>query len=222
MDMQTGWNENRALLRGTAAAAPVWSHETHGVVYELFPLEVLRLSGWVDRINVIAPRALLEECPVTEGMPLEVEGEVRSFNNKSGQGSRLVITLHARSIRPGNGPDENRLVLAGVLCKPPVLRRTPLGREICDLMLAVNRRYGRADYLPCIAWGALARCCGELGVGDGLRLDGRLQSREYTKVDQGMTEKRTAYEISVMHLEPVPEEWGTPQSPCAHRVNPVS
>ena len=203
MDMQSGWNENRALLRGTAAADPVWSHETHGVVYELFPLEVLRLSGSADRINIIAPRTLLERCPVWAGMPLEVEGEVRSFNNKSGRGSRLVITLHARSLRPGNGPDENRLVLAGVLCKPPVLRRTPLGREICDLMLAVNRRYGRADYLPCIAWGALARCCGELAVGDGLRLDGRFQSRDYNKVDQGITEKRTAYEISVMHLEPM-------------------
>ena len=204
MDMQSGWNENRALLRGTAAADPVWSHETHGVVYELFPLEVLRLSGSADRINIIAPRTLLERCPVRARMALEVEGEVRSFNNKSGRGSRLVITLHARSLRPGNGPDENRLVLAGVLCKPPVLRRTPLGREICDLMLAVNRRYGRADYLPCIAWGALARCCGELAVGDGLRLDGRFQSRDYNKVDQGITEKRTAYEISVMHLEPMP------------------
>ena len=210
MDMQSGWNENRALLRGTAAASPVWSHETHGVVYELFPLEVMRLSGSADRINVIAPRGLLESCPVAAGMPLEVEGEVRSFNNKSGRGSRLVITLHARSLRPGNGPDENRLTLAGVLCKPPVLRRTPLGREICDLMLAVNRRYGRADYLPCIAWGALARCCGELGVGDGIRLDGRFQSREYVKVEGGLSEKRTAYEISVMHLEPMPEDGPAP------------
>ena len=202
MDMQTLWNENRALLRGTAAAAPVWSHETHGVVYELFPLEVLRLSGWADRINVIAPRALLEACPVTEGMPLEVEGEVRSFNNKSGRGSRLVITLHARVLRPGNGPDENRLVLAGVLCKPPVLRRTPLGREICDLMLAVNRRYGRADYLPCIAWGALAQRCAGLAVGDGVALEGRLQSRLYQKVVEGAVQERTAFEVSVTTLVP--------------------
>ena len=210
MDMQTLWNENRALLRGTAAAAPVWSHETHGVVYELFPLEVLRLSGWADRINVIAPRTLLEECPVTEGMPLEVEGEVRSFNNKSGRGSRLVITLHARSLRPGNGPDENRLVLAGVLCKPPVLRRTPLGREICDLMLAVNRRYGRTDYLPCIAWGSLARRCAELAPGNRVELEGRLQSRVYTKRLGETSEERTAFEVSVSVLErldaPAPAE----------------
>ena len=140
---------------------------------------------------------------MTEGMPLEVEGEVRSFNNKSGRGSRLVITLHARSLRPGNGPDENRLVLAGVLCKPPVLRRTPLGREICDLMLAVNRRYGRADYLPCIAWGALAQRCAGLAVGDGVALEGRLQSRLYQKTTaEGTVQERTAFEVSATTLVP--------------------
>ena len=179
MDMQTGWNENRALLRGTAAAEPVLSHETHGVVYETFPLAVRRLSG----------------------SELEVEGEVRSFNNKSGKGSRLVITLYAKELRPAAGEHENQLLLAGVLCKPPVVRRTPLGRDICDLMLAVNRRYGRADYLPCIAWGGLARRCGALE--DGVRIEGRLQSRAYTKVDHGVSEVRTAYEVSVMKLEPV-------------------
>ena len=127
MDMQTGWNENRALLRGTAAAEPVLSHETHGVVYETFPLAVRRLSGSEDRVNVLVPRALLEQRPVTEGMELEVEGEVRSFNNKSGKGSRLVITLYAKELRPAAGEHENQLLLAGVLCKPPVVRRTPLG-----------------------------------------------------------------------------------------------
>ena len=203
MDMQTGWNENRALLRGTAAAEPVFSHESHGVAYETFPLAVLRLSGSEDRVNVLAPRPLLAGRPVTAGMALEVEGEVRSFNNKSGRGSRLVITLYAKALRPWAGEDENQLLLAGVLCKPPVLRRTPLGRDICDLMLAVNRRYGRADYLPCIAWGGLARRCGSLEVGDGVRLEGRLQSRAYTKVDHGISEVRTAYEVSVMKLEPV-------------------
>ena len=204
MDMHTDWNENRALLRGTAAAAPAWSHETHGVVYELFPLTVLRLSGSADRINVIAPRALLEACPVEAGAPVEVEGEVRSFNNRSGQGSRLVITLHARALRPGTGPDENRLTLAGALCKPPVLRRTPLGREICDLMLAVNRRYGRADYLPCIAWGQVAMVTGQLPVGSTLALEGRVQSRVYTKVLDGVPQERTAYEVSIMRLQEDP------------------
>ena len=160
-------------------------------------------AGLEDRVNVLVPRVLLEQRPVTEGMELEVEGEVRSFNNKSGKGSRLVITLYAKELRPAAGEHENQLLLAGVLCKPPVVRRTPLGRDICDLMLAVNRRYGRADYLPCIAWGGLARRCGALEVGDGVRIEGRLQSRAYTKVDHGVSEVRTAYEVSVMKLEPV-------------------
>ncbi len=203
MDMQTGWNENRAVLRGVVAAAPAVSHENHGVTYETFPLAVRRLSGSEDRINVIAAQPLLEACPVTAGMELEIEGEVRSFNNKSGRGSRLVITLYARSLRPEEGEHVNDLTLAGVLCKPPVLRRTPLGREICDLMLAVNRRYGRADYLPCIAWGSLAQRCGGLDVGSGVRLTGRLQSRGYTKVENGVSHERVAYEVSIMKLEPV-------------------
>ena len=206
MDMQSGWNENRALLRGTAAADPVWSHETHGVVYELFPLEVLRLSGSADRINIIAPRTLLEHCPVRAGMPLEVEGEVRSFNNKSGRGSRLVITLYARSLTRSSKEPYNALTLSGVLCKSPVFRRTPLGREICDLMLAVNRRYGRCDYLPCIAWGALAQRCAAMSVGDRLSLEGRLQSRTYKKVVDGREEERTAFEVSVMRLAQLGED----------------
>ncbi len=203
MDMQTGWNENRAVLRGRAAAAPVFSHENHGTRYDTFPLTVRRLSGSEDTLNVVAARPLLEALSVTAGMAVEVEGEVRSFNNKSGRGSRLVITLYAKALRTGEGEDANDLALAGVLCKPPVLRRTPLGREICDLMLAVNRRYGRADYLPCIAWGSLAQRCGDLTVGDGVRLEGRLQSRGYTKVEGGVSQARTAYEISVMRLEQV-------------------
>ena len=203
MDMHTGWNENRALLRGIAAGPPRFSHENHGVGYHTFPLAVRRLSGQEDTVNVIAAREALAACPVREGEELEIEGAVRSFNNKSGQGSRLVITLFARELRPGAGEHANDLQLAGVLCKPPVLRRTPLGREICDLMLAVNRKYGRADYLPCIAWGALARRCGALSVGDGVRLAGRLQSRGYTKIKNGVACQRTAYEVSVMQLEQV-------------------
>ncbi|WP_418780119.1 single-stranded DNA-binding protein [Intestinimonas sp.] len=200
--MQTGWNENRALLRGTAAGSPVFSHENHGVAYDLFPLSVQRLSGAEDRLNVVLPRSLLTACPVYEGLPLEVQGEVRSFNNRSGSGSRLVITVLARELAPTAEKPANHLALAGALCKPPILRRTPLGREICDLMLAVNRRYGRADYLPCIVWGSLAQRCAALGVGDGVRLEGRLQSRQYIKVENGQNLTRTAFEVSVMKLEP--------------------
>lgn len=198
--MQMDRSENKASLRGLAAAAPVLSHENHGVGYWTFPLSVRRLSGSEDVLNVIASEELLAACPVEAGMGLEVEGEVRSFNNKSGTGSRLVITLYARTLTPAVGEHSNRLLLSGVLCKPPVLRRTPLGREICDLMLAVNRRYGRADYLPCIAWGAVAARCGAMAVGDPLRLEGRLQSRGYTKLVEGQAQERIAYEISVMRL----------------------
>ena len=201
--MQTGWNENRALLCGTVAGEPVLSHETHGVSYDVFPLSVPRLSGAEDRLNVVAARPLLTDCPLAPGDRVEVQGEVRSFNNRTGPGSRLVITLFARSLSPTRAEPANCLELSGVLCKPPILRRTPLGREICDLMLAVNRKYGRADYLPCIAWGTLAQRCGGLHVGDGVKLEGRLQSRSYQKVVDGVTQDRTAFEVSVMHLEPV-------------------
>lgn len=199
--MQTSWNENRAMLRGTAADAPAFSHENHGVIYDIFLLAVPRLSGAEDRLNVLVPRTLLETHPLSAGTPVEVRGEVRSFNNRGGSGSRLIITLLARELLPPEGEPENRLELSGTLCKPPILRRTPLGRDICDLMLAVNRKYGRADYLPCITWGSLAQRCGVLSVGDHVRLDGRLQSRSYRKLVEGVPVERTAFEVSVMHLE---------------------
>ncbi len=113
-----------------------------------------------------------------------MSGEIRSFNNKSGVGSRLIITVLAREILPGTDASVNRLLLTGTLCKLPVLRRTPLGREICDLILAVNRKYGRADYIPCIAWGRLAREAACLQVGDRIRVEGRLQSRAYIKTEE--------------------------------------
>lgn len=200
--MRTSWNENHAVLRGTAAAEPVFSHTNHGVDFFVFPLSVPRLSGTEDRLNVVVPQSLLEEHPPTPGRRLEVTGEVRTFNNRTGPGSRLVITLLARALTDTEEPPCNQLTLSGVLCKPPVLRRTPLGREICDLMLAVNRRYGRADYLPCITWGTLAQRCGGLSVGDCVELEGRLQSRLYQKVVGGVTQERTAFEVSVTTLTP--------------------
>ena len=200
--MRTSWNENHAVLRGTAAAEPVFSHTNHGVDFFLFPLTVPRLSGTEDRLNVVAPAPLLADFPLTPGRQVEVAGEVRTFNNRTGPGSRLVITLLARALTETEEPPCNQLTLSGVLCKPPILRRTPLGREICDLMLAVNRRYGRADYLPCIAWGALAQRCAGLAVGDGVALEGRLQSRLYQKVVEGAVQERTAFEVSVTTLVP--------------------
>lgn len=197
------WNENHISLAGLVSACAERSHENHGVTYYRFPLRVRRLSGAEDVLNVVAAEAVLQTVLVQPDAPLAVEGEVRSYNNRTGSGSRLVITVYAKALEAGNSEHRNELTLAGVLCKPPVVRRTPLGREICDMMLAVNRRYGRADYLPCIAWGALAQWCGQMEVGDGVRLNGRLQSREYTKELDGQSVRRTAFEVSVMTLEPV-------------------
>lgn len=191
--------ENKIVLRGQVAGEPVLSHRNHGVDYYVAPLRVPRLSGVDDVLNIVT--ADPDPALWTVGRWVGVQGEVRSYNNRSGQGSKLVITVLARSTQPDTVEEgENRLVLAGALCRKPVVRRTPLGREICDILLAVNRPYGRADYLPCIAWGSLAAHCGELDVGNQLRLEGRLQSRQYHKLIDGEQVERTAFEISIMNL----------------------
>ncbi len=192
---------NQAILQGRVVGEPQPSHANHGVTYFIFPLETQRLSGTADTLNVVASEELLAACPILPGGSYRATGEIRSFNNRSGAGARLVITFFAKTLEPAQEGSENRLELTGVLCKAPNLRRTPLGREICDLLLAVNRRYGRADYLPCITWGALARQCGDLEVGDTVRLIGRLQSRTYRKLLGDREEERVAYEISVLTLE---------------------
>ena len=166
--------ENRVVLRGTVAGEAVLSHQVHGIDFYRFPLAVPRLSGREDLLNILFPLSSPETALPQAGAFVEVTGEIRSFNNRSGVGNRLVITVLARSVVPGEGDPCNQVFLHGVLCKPPVLRRTPLGRDICDLLLAVNRRYRRADYLPCIAWGSLAHLCGGMEVGGALALDGRL------------------------------------------------
>ena len=142
-------NYNRVELCGTVLEAPVLSHVNHGCAFYRFPLSVLRLSGQPDKLQIIAPQSLLASLPVSPGDTVAVTGQLRSFNNKSGQGSRLVLSVFAQSMTPGGTAPLNRIQLSGILCKQPVLRRTPLGREICDMILAVNRRYGyRAGSTP--------------------------------------------------------------------------
>ncbi len=195
--------ENRVVLRGTIVGEAEFSHRVHGIAFYRFPLSVPRLSGREDRLNILLAHTP-EEPPIPpEGTFVQIEGEVRSFNNRSGIGSRLVITVLARSLTESQEDPCNLVQLRGVLCKPPILRRTPLGRDICDLLLAVNRRYRRADYLPCIAWGSLALRCGQLCVGEALHLDGRLQSRTYLKSLGEITQERTAFEISITSLEDI-------------------
>lgn len=191
-------SQNDVLLEGTPLESPVWSHDNHGLSFCRFPLQVPRLSGTPDTLPILLPQALAGR--VRPGEPLALRGQLRSFNNRSGVGSRLVLTVHVRELPPLTGEPRNTITLAGSLCKTPIFRRTPLGRSICDCLLAVPRRYGRADYLPVIAWGQLASACSRLKVGDPLALEGRVQSRVYRKVTELGEEERVAYEVSVMHL----------------------
>lgn len=203
-------NQNYVELWGSAESAPVFSHENHTRRFYKFPLRVERLSGSCDLPIIVVSENMLRTCPIAAGQSLRITGQLRSFNNKSGQGSRLIITVFAQSVEPGDGSSFNRILLSGVLCKKPVLRRTPLGRSICDLILAVNRRYGRADYLPCIAWGQTAAQIAEMDVGQRLTLDGRVQSRIYTKLLESGAEERTAFEVSLMQLLEEGTEEGAP------------
>lgn len=194
----TTQTRNEVLLEGTALTAPEWSHENHGTQFYRFSLKVPRLSGTPDILPVLLPEAMLPQA--VEDTPLRIHGQLRSFNNRSGVGNRLVLTVYAQDLAPGTNGSCNQVRLSGTLCKPPVFRRTPLGRSICDLMLAAPRRYGRADYLPVIAWGQLAIQASRLQVGDPLSLEGRFQSRSYHKVTDSGSEDRIAYEVSMMHL----------------------
>ena len=191
-------SRNEVELEGIVSSAPEFSHENHGTRFDRFYLQVPRLSGQTDLLPVL----MAEDLPdsVSPGAFLHIRGQLRSFNNKSGQGSRLVLSVLAQTAEPGTGDVRNVIVLSGLLCKAPILRQTPLGRSICDLMLAVTRRYGRVDYLPVIAWGQLAVGVSSLHVGDRITLEGRVQSRSYVKATETGAENRTAYEISVMHL----------------------
>lgn len=196
--MDESYTNNRVVLRGALAAPPAFSHMSRGERFYQFPVETQRLSGAVDTINVVAREELLRSAEIMEAGRICVYGELRSFNNKSGQGARLVITVFAKVLSFDDvGEDTNSVILDGTVCKPTTLRSTPRGREICDIMLAVNRRCARSDYLPCIAWGRRAREYARLRVGDRLALTGRIQSRAYIKLIEGEPVEKTAYEVSI-------------------------
>lgn len=192
---------NKVTLRGMLSGLPQRSHENHGRVFYTFQLEVERLSGAMDLLDVIAPADVLEQMDLSGGQMIEVTGQLRSFNNRQSTGRRLVISVFAESLQTCDGEPDNHVQLEGAICKEPVYRRTPLGREICDVMLAVNRQYRRADYLPCIFWGKTAQITAGLPVGTRLSVTGRLQSREYVKMLENGSEKRTAFEVSAVSAE---------------------
>ena len=204
MDMIS--TNNYIRLCGVMAAAPAFSHASRNQSFLAFPLEVQRLSGNIDTLNVIVRPQQLAAVKITEQSKLCVTGQLRSFNNRHGDGAKLIISVFARELTLAEESDCNLVRLSGTLCKSPTLRTTPMGRDICDLMLAVNRHYGRSDYLPCICWGALAKKAALLDVGSRLQLEGRIQSRHYIKLTEEGPVEKTAYEVSVTELSALSPE----------------
>jgi single-stranded DNA-binding protein len=191
-------SENTILLRGELQELPRFSHENHRKRFYRFTLCVPRLSGNVDYLPIVAEESVLNRLDLSGGEMLRVEGQIRSHNIRENGVRRLLIFVFAAAITAEDGDPINDVVLAGPLCRDPNYRRTPLGRDICDVMLAVPRAYRRADYLPCILWGRTAHEVSQCRTSDVVRICGRLQSRTYTKqTDQG-TEERVAYEISAL------------------------
>ena len=197
---------NTITVRGTLLQLPQLSHENHGRRFFRFTLEIPRLSGTVDLLPVVAPEPLVQQLDPCAGSMLTVTGQIRSHNHHSEGTRHLMIFIFASQLTVEDGDPINEVIVEGPLCREPVFRRTPLGREICDVMLAVSRSYGRADYLPCILWGNHARLAASYPVGTALLLTGRLQSREYIKLTEGGSESRTTYEISVITAEVQGEE----------------
>ena len=192
---------NHITLRGTLASLPQFSHENHGRRFFRFLLEVPRLSGTVDTLPVIAEEGILNSFGLSDGEMLTVAGQVRSHNVRNDGKRDLLIFVFANAIICEDGEPINDCVLEGPICREPTYRRTPLGREICDVMLAVPRAFKRADYLPCILWGRTALEVSRCHTRDRVQICGRLQSRSYTKVTENGSEERTAYEISALTAE---------------------
>ena len=199
--MENDTSENRTVLCGSIDGAIAFSHLSRGKRFYTFPLRVARLSGTDDVLNVICGEELLSSLEPDGSPMLRIEGELRSYNNKSGVGNKLVIFVFALSAALCADEPDNSVELCGTVCKDPCSRVTPMGREICDLLVAVNRPYGHSDYLPCIAWGQNAKRAAGLKVGDRIVLRGRLQSRNYLKSINGEPERRTAFEVSASSVE---------------------
>lgn len=190
---------NKVYLSGTIESEPVFSHELYGEGFYEFTLRVPRLSEQSDVIPITISERLLCEKNLVKGTKISFYGQFRSFNKLVGEKSKLMLTVFVRDfLDEDEEANPNVTELTGYVCKQPMYRTTPFNREICDLLIAVNRAYDKSDYIPCIAWGRNARFVKEMAVGQKLSLSGRIQSREYTKkLPDGSSEIRVAYELSV-------------------------
>lgn len=203
--MENGFETNNAELLGTVRSELTESHKSYGETFYHFVLGIERKSGYVDEIQIIVSERLIWKEEVCPGVRVRVLGQIRTYNEMGEGRNKLNVTVFAREFslcEDVGGGDENKIFLSGFLCKKPVLRMSPLGREICDLMLAVNRMYNKSDYIPCIAWGRNAGYAGGLDVGSRLTVIGRIQSREYRKKDEeGSVTVKVAYEVSILKIE---------------------
>jgi hypothetical protein len=205
-------SNNQINIAGRIYSDFSFSHEVYGEGFYRFDVEVERLSEAMDVLPVTVSERIIDRGRMTAGEWVQNEGQIRSYNNyvEADHKNKLVLTVFARDITILGTPAENNpndVFLDGFICKPPVYRTTPFGREIADILLAVNRSYNKSDYIPCIAWGRNARYAGKLSVGDNVRLWGRMQSRQYQKRrDNGEVTEKTAYEVSVSKIEVAVEE----------------
>lgn len=197
---------NIITLRGELEGLPEYSHENHGRRFFRFTLGVKRLSGNVDHLPVVAQEQLLNDLDLSGGSMLLVTGQIRSHNIRTDGIRRLLIFVFASAITAEEGEPLNDVVLEGPLCREPTYRQTPLGRQICDVMLAVPRAFRRADHLPCILWGRTAQELATCHTRDLVRICGRFQSRSYTKLTEDGPQERTAYEISALTAQ-ILERW---------------
>ncbi|MBO5103308.1 MAG: single-stranded DNA-binding protein [Clostridia bacterium] len=200
--MSFEFNNNRVYLYGRVASEPQFSHEVYGEGFYEINLEVNRLSEQYDIIPITISERLFKDIELKIGTMLALNGQFRSYNKFVDGKSKLMLTVFVREIvEPVEGQNTNIIELEGYVCKEPIYRTTPFKREICDLLLAVNRAYNKSDYLPCIAWGRNARFVSDMNVGEKLYLTGRIQSREYQKrIDAEHSETRTAFEVSISKL----------------------
>ena len=218
--MNTNYLENNYLtLVGKVTGEKRFSHEIYGERFYVFNLEIPSLSGNSDIIPITVSERLIKEETLQEGHQLLVKGQFRSYNSYENNKNRLILTVFAKDIIEVEEKEEdeenemvkkdtitNEVVLVGYICKKPIYRQTPFGREISDILLAVNRAYNKSDYIPCIAWGRNARFCQDIEVGAQVKIVGRVQSRQYEKKhEDGTVETRVAYEVSVGSLEVIEE-----------------
>lgn len=205
--MDTYSENNSVKLGGVVASDLEFSHEIYGEKFYKFFIEIDRLSGQKDKLPVIISERLVDLNELHMGKMLVVNGQYRSYNQMLENGkSRLILSIFVKEVQTEDLPENVRMLndvkLIGCICKAPIYRKTPLGRDIADVLVAVNRTYNKSDYIPCILWGRNAKFCQTLGIGTNVKLEGRIQAREYEKkFEDGTKETRVAYEVSVAKFE---------------------